>query len=51
VIEAVPQYYIREFIFEQFFSHPDFVTNITLALLLQNPMKTSCRNSLVKLFF
>jgi len=31
---AVPEYYIREFIFKQF-SNPDFVTNITLAPLLQ----------------
>jgi len=49
VIEAILQY-IREFIFEQF-SNPDFATNITLAPLLQNPMKTSYRHSLVKPFF
>jgi len=45
--EAVPQFYI---IFEQF-SNPGFVTNTTLTPLLQNPMKTSYSNSLVKLFF
>jgi len=48
VIATILQY-IREFIFEQF-SSPDFATNITLAPLLQIPMKTSYSNSLVKPF-
>jgi len=43
-------HYIREFIFEQL-SNPDFVTNITLAPLPQNPMETSYSNSLVKPLF
>ena len=33
------------------FPAPDFVPNITLAPSLQNPMKTSCNNSVVNPFF